>query len=177
MECRYLDFRRRLCIRPASAISNAFPFPGQRMGGYKSQDAKAEREFGMTLDHLDTLLQKQKYLCGLCYCQLTADTLQQIVSTTSLDTSMATYWSVVSSAPPPVRTFMSLKGFRYKKLVEFNSDRLRNETKIRGGKLCKKIIGYDANALYIWALDNDMPCGRLTTIEAYDGIVEDDRKT
>ncbi|KAG2764035.1 hypothetical protein Pcac1_g24382 [Phytophthora cactorum] len=100
---------------------------------------------------------------------------------------------------------MSLKGFRYKKLLEFNSDRLvysidkeekdiyakmkaniaggpsiifnryakRNETKIRGGKLCKKIIGYDANALYLWALGNEMPCGRLTTIEAYDGIVED----
>lgn len=25
-----------------------------------------------------------------------------------------------------------------------------NETKIRGGKLVKKIIGYDANALYLW---------------------------
>ncbi|EGZ22646.1 hypothetical protein PHYSODRAFT_496145 [Phytophthora sojae] len=68
---------------------------------------------------------------------------------------------------------MSLKGFRHKKLLEFNSDRLvyridreekdiytkmkaniaggpsiifnryakRNETKIRGGRICKKIIG------------------------------------
>ncbi|GMF38103.1 unnamed protein product [Phytophthora lilii] len=44
---------------------------------------------------------------------------------------------------------------------------------LSGGNLCKKIIGYDANALYLWALGNDMPCGRLTTIEAYDGIVED----
>ncbi|KAG2783092.1 hypothetical protein Pcac1_g7067 [Phytophthora cactorum] len=100
---------------------------------------------------------------------------------------------------------MSLKGFRYKKLLEFNWDRLvysinkeekyiyakmkaniaggpsiifnryakRNETKIRGGKVCKKIIGYDANALYLWALDNEMPCGRLTTVEAYDGIIDD----
>ncbi|GMF18586.1 unnamed protein product [Phytophthora lilii] len=80
------------------------------------------------------------------------------------------------------RKDMSPKGFRYKKLLEFNSDRLvysidkeekdiyakmkaniadgpsiifnryakRNETKIRGGKLCKKVIGYDANALYLW---------------------------
>uniref|UniRef100_H3GPU1 DNA-directed DNA polymerase n=1 Tax=Phytophthora ramorum TaxID=164328 RepID=H3GPU1_PHYRM len=103
------------------------------------------------------------------------------------------------------RKDMSLRGFRYKKLLEFNSDRLvysidkeekdiyakmkaniaggpsiifnryakRNETKIRGGKLCKKIIGYDGNALYLWALGNEMPCGRLTTIEAYDDIVED----
>ncbi|KAG2784186.1 hypothetical protein PC129_g23769 [Phytophthora cactorum] len=76
---------------------------------------------------------------------------------------------------------MSLKGFRYKKLLEFNSDSLvysinqkekdnngkmkaniaggpsiifnrcakRNETKISGGKVCKNIIGYDANALYL----------------------------
>ncbi|KAG2871156.1 hypothetical protein PC114_g27053 [Phytophthora cactorum] len=100
---------------------------------------------------------------------------------------------------------MSLKGFRYKKLLEFNSDRLvysidkeekdiyakmkaniaggpsiifnryakRNETKIRGGKVCKQIIRYDANALYLWALGNEMPCGRLTTVEAYDGIIDD----
>ncbi|KAG3002847.1 hypothetical protein PC120_g19487 [Phytophthora cactorum] len=94
--------------------------------------------------------------------------------------------------------------FRYKKLLEFNSDRLvysidkeekdiytkmkaniaggpsiifnrnakRNETKIRGGKVCKKIIGYDANVLYLWALGNEMPCGRLTTGEAYGGIID-----
>ncbi|KAG6590821.1 uncharacterized protein IUM83_19083 [Phytophthora cinnamomi] len=49
----------------------------------------------------------------------------------------------------------------------------RNETKIRSGKLCKKIIGYDANALYLWALGNEMPCGRLTTIEAHPDIVDD----
>ncbi|EGZ11224.1 hypothetical protein PHYSODRAFT_520156 [Phytophthora sojae] len=103
------------------------------------------------------------------------------------------------------RKNMPLKGFRHKKLLEFNSDRLvysidreekdiytkmkaniaggpsiifnryakRNETKIRGGRICKKIIGYDANALYLWALGNEMPCGRLTTIEAYTGIVDD----
>ncbi|KAG3068411.1 hypothetical protein PI125_g23420 [Phytophthora idaei] len=100
---------------------------------------------------------------------------------------------------------MSLKGFRYKKPLDFNSDRLvlsidkeeseiyakmkaniaggpsiifnryakRNETKIHDGKLCKKIIGYDANALYLCALGNEMPCGRLTTIDAYDGIVDE----
>ncbi|GMF14921.1 unnamed protein product [Phytophthora fragariaefolia] len=103
------------------------------------------------------------------------------------------------------RKGMSLGGFRYMKLLEFNSNRLvysidqeekdiyakmktniaggpsiivnlyakRNETKIRGGKVCKKIIGYDANALYLWALDNEMPCGRLTIINAYPGVVDD----
>ncbi|KAJ8556756.1 hypothetical protein ON010_g9208 [Phytophthora cinnamomi] len=32
---------------------------------------------------------------------------------------------------------------------------------------------YDANALYLWCLDNEMPCGRFTTIEAYDSIIDD----
>ena len=33
-------------------------------------------------------------------------------------------------------------------------------TKIRGGsELCRKIVGYDANALYLWALMQDMPTG------------------
>ncbi|KAF0688759.1 Aste57867_19665 [Aphanomyces stellatus] len=40
-------------------------------------------------------------------------------------------------------------------------------------KLCKKIIGFDANALYLWALSGVMPCGRLTKEETYEGIVDD----
>ncbi|KAG3121847.1 hypothetical protein PI124_g24335 [Phytophthora idaei] len=39
--------------------------------------------------------------------------------------------------------------------IVFNRYAKRNETKIRGGKLVKKIIGYDANALYLWALGNN----------------------
>ena len=36
-------------------------------------------------------------------------------------------------------------------------------TKIRGGsELCHKIVGYDANALYLWALMQDMPTGWYT---------------
>jgi hypothetical protein len=57
--------------------------------------------------------------------------------------------------------------------IIFNRYAKRNETLIRGGKLCKKVIGYDANALYIWCLGKEMPCGRLTTIEAYHTIVDD----
>ncbi|KAJ8561759.1 hypothetical protein ON010_g7919 [Phytophthora cinnamomi] len=49
----------------------------------------------------------------------------------------------------------------------------RNETKIRGGKISKKIIGYEANALYVWCLGNEMPCGRLTTIDPCEGIIKD----
>ena len=36
----------------------------------------------------------------------------------------------------------------------------KDVTKIRGGsELCRKIVGYDANALYLWALMQDMPTG------------------
>ena len=34
-----------------------------------------------------------------------------------------------------------------------------DETRIRGNKMCKNIIGYDCNALYLWALAQPMPTG------------------
>jgi hypothetical protein len=65
-----------------------------------------------------------------------------------------------------------------------------DKTRIRGGKLCKKVLGYDANALYLWAISEVMPTGDYGTIEQYDlqqlkkdvmieklfGYVECDRK-
>ena len=39
----------------------------------------------------------------------------------------------------------------------------KNVTRIRGGsEPCRSIVGYDANALYIWALMQDMPTGWYT---------------
>ena len=39
----------------------------------------------------------------------------------------------------------------------------KDVTKIRGGsELCRKIVGYDANALYLWAIMQDMPAGWYT---------------
>ena len=35
-------------------------------------------------------------------------------------------------------------------------------TKIRGGETCRSIVGYDANALYLWVLMQDMPTGWYT---------------
>ncbi|EGZ13477.1 hypothetical protein PHYSODRAFT_335243 [Phytophthora sojae] len=190
--------------QPSKEPAEAFDFPASRLSGYKTQDADADREFNMTLEHLNDLLERQKYLCGLCYKQLTADT----ASADRINNKLGRIdGSILISCVGcnVARKNMSLKGFRHKKLLEFNSDRLvysidreekdiytkmkaniaggpsiifnryakRNETKIRGGRICKKIIGYDANALYLWALGNEMPCGRLTTIEAYTGIVDD----
>ncbi|KAG2766991.1 hypothetical protein Pcac1_g21725 [Phytophthora cactorum] len=189
---------------PSKKSLQAFRFPSKRMSGYKSQDVEAKREFGMTLGHLDRLLNQHKYLCGLCYGPLSAETASADRINNKLEHIDGNILISCISCNT-ARKDMSLKGFRYKKLLEFNSDRLvysidkeekdiygkmkaniaggpsiifnryakRNETKIRGGKLCKKVIGYDANALYLWALGNDMPCGRLTTIEAYPDIVDD----
>ncbi|EGZ20524.1 hypothetical protein PHYSODRAFT_328632 [Phytophthora sojae] len=190
--------------QPSKEPAEAFDFPASRLSGYKTQDADADREFNMTLEHLNDLLERQKYLCGLCYKQLTADTASADRINNKLGHIDGNI--LISCVGCNVaRKNMSLKGFRHKKLLEFNSDRLvysidreekdiytkmkaniaggpsiifnryakRNETKIRGGKICKKIIGYDANALYLWALGNEMPCGRLSTIEAYTGIVDD----
>ncbi|EGZ17269.1 hypothetical protein PHYSODRAFT_331270 [Phytophthora sojae] len=190
--------------QPSKEPTEAFDFPASRLSGYNTQDADADREFNMTLEHLNDLLERQKYLCGLCYKQLTADTASADRINNKLGHIDGNI--LISCVGCNVaRKNMSLKGFRHKKLLEFNSDRLvysidreekdiytkmkaniaggpsiifnryakRNETKIRGGRICKKIIGYDANALYLWALGNEMPCGRLTTIEAYTGIVDD----
>ena len=36
--------------------------------------------------------------------------------------------------------------------------RIRNQD----GKLCRKILGFDANALYLWCIGQDQPCGKET---------------
>ncbi|KAL7682115.1 hypothetical protein Plhal304r1_c051g0134091 [Plasmopara halstedii] len=108
---------------PDKKPANAFHFPAKRMSGYKIQDDKAKRKFGMTLDHLNILLQKQKYLCGLCYCQLTKETASADRINNKLghiDGNILVSCIKCNTA----RKDMSLRGFRYKKLLEFNSDRL-----------------------------------------------------
>ncbi|EGF80776.1 hypothetical protein BATDEDRAFT_24655 [Batrachochytrium dendrobatidis JAM81] len=57
--------------------------------------------------------------------------------------------------------------------IVFHHYHERNKTRIRGGRLCQKILGYDANALYLWALSQDMPCGEHKMIEPYPDILED----
>ena len=44
-------------------------------------------------------------------------------------------------------------------------------TKIRGGgETCRSIVGYDANALYLWALMQDMPTGWYVRRRAENGF-------
>ena len=43
-----------------------------------------------------------------------------------------------------------------------------DKTHIRNNKICKKVLGYDANALYLWAIGEVMPTGDYGTIDKYD---------
>jgi len=190
--------------RQPRIAADSFDFLEKRYDGYYDQDVKAKREFGLTMQHIDEIMKKQRYLCGLCYCQLMPETasVDRINNKRGHEDGNILISCIACNV---ARKDMPLKAFRYKKLLEFNSDKLvfsidkeesdiyhkmkaniaggpsiifnryakRDETKIRGNKLCKKIIGYDANALYLWALGNEMPCGRLTTVETYNGIIDD----
>ncbi len=44
--------------------------------------------------------------------------------------------------------------------IIFNRCEEVDKTLIRGSKLCRNIIGFDANALYLWAIMQDMPVGK-----------------
>ena len=47
----------------------------------------------------------------------------------------------------------------------------KDVTEIRGGdELCRAIVGYDANALYLWAIMQDMPTGWYTRRRAENGF-------
>ena len=53
--------------------------------------------------------------------------------------------------------------------IIFNRYHESGKTYIRNGKkICKKIIGYDANALYLWAIAQEMPTGKHEHIKKYD---------
>ena len=45
---------------------------------------------------------------------------------------------------------------------EAGKTKLREAEKGEAAKLCEKIVGYDANALYLWAIMQDMPTGSYT---------------
>ena len=45
--------------------------------------------------------------------------------------------------------------------IIFNRYHDLGKTYIRNGnKLCKQVIGYDASALYLWSVAQDMPTGK-----------------
>jgi hypothetical protein len=48
-----------------------------------------------------------------------------------------------------------------------------HEKIIRNQKVCKKVVDFDANALYLWAIGQDMLCGDHEIVDAYPGLVND----
>lgn len=103
---------------PTKSPAKAFRFPAKRMNGYKSQDADAEREFDMSLEHLDTLLKQQRYLCGLCYSQLSVET----ASADRVNNKLGHIdGNILISCIPcnTARKNMSINAFRYKKTTRF----------------------------------------------------------
>ena len=49
--------------------------------------------------------------------------------------------------------------------IIFHRYQERGVTKIKGEHLCEKVIGYDANSLYLWCLAQKMPTGYYTLRE------------
>lgn len=43
--------------------------------------------------------------------------------------------------------------------IIYQRETVQGKTKIRGGKTCEKVLGFDANALYLWVIGKDMPVG------------------
>jgi G:T-mismatch repair DNA endonuclease (very short patch repair protein) len=55
--------------------------------------------------------------------------------------------------------------------IIFSRENHKNETKLHGsGPLCQSIVGYDANALYLYALDQEMPTGPFIRRYKKDGF-------
>lgn len=57
--------------------------------------------------------------------------------------------------------------------IVFSHYQEKNRTRIRCGKLCQKVIGFDANSLYLYAIGGNMLCGNHQIIERYKNLVKD----
>ncbi|ETK73752.1 hypothetical protein L915_19354 [Phytophthora nicotianae] len=102
--------------KPSRKPAASFNFPEHRYLGYIEQDKKADRQFAMTIKHLNELLQKQKYLCGLCYCQLSVETVSADRINNKLghqDGNILISCTKCNCA----RKDMNLKAFRFQKLL------------------------------------------------------------
>ncbi|ETL80440.1 hypothetical protein L917_19071 [Phytophthora nicotianae] len=102
--------------KPSRKPAASFNFPEHRYLGYIEQDKKADRQFAMTIKHLNELLQKQKYLCGLCYCQLSVEAVSADHINNKLghqDGNILISCTKCNCA----RKDMNLKAFRFQKLL------------------------------------------------------------
>ena len=58
--------------------------------------------------------------------------------------------------------------------ITFNHYQEKDKTQIRDGKYCKRVMGFDAIALYLWAIGKPMLCGDHQSVNIYDDLLDDD---
>lgn len=184
-----------------------FEFSKKRFLGYEVQDDKASREFGLTMNHIQFLLEKQHYSCRHCSYKLDVEN----ASADRVDNSIGHVdGNIVMSCIEcnVARKDMNMKRFRYKKMLDFNSNRLiysidesnkeiyhklkgnicggpsiifkryveAGITRIRNGdKMCEFVAGFDCNAEYLYAIGEDVPCGKLEMLEPYNAMMDEIR--
>ena len=54
--------------------------------------------------------------------------------------------------------------------IIYHRKAVKGETKIRDGKVCQKVLGYDCNALYLWCIGQKMPVGVMVRRRAEEGF-------
>ena len=54
--------------------------------------------------------------------------------------------------------------------IIYHRKAVKGETKIRNGKVCEKVLGYDCNALYLWCIGQKMPVGVMVRRRAEEGF-------
>ena len=54
--------------------------------------------------------------------------------------------------------------------IVFHRKAIKGKTRIGKGKLVEKVVGYDANSLYLWALDQPLPVGVFVHRRAENGF-------
>lgn len=61
--------------------------------------------------------------------------------------------------------------------IIYHREAVKGKTKIRVGKTCQRVIGFDANALYLWAIGEEMPVGAFVRRRATTALNQSTRIT
>ncbi|POM58373.1 Hypothetical protein PHPALM_36980 [Phytophthora palmivora] len=177
-----------------------FEFGKKRLESYRQQDKKTNRKFNLTMDHRAARKAELCVLAPLTKKTASADRINNFKGHINGNIIITCKSCNCARKDIPIHVFKQRKLLQHnanrliysideeqKEIYDlmkrnitggpsiiFNRFAKAGFTVIRGGKKkCMKIIGYDANALYLWCLMNDMPCGRPVTIPLYDELIDD----
>ncbi|KAJ8574843.1 hypothetical protein ON010_g4368 [Phytophthora cinnamomi] len=132
---------------------------------------EAKREFDMTKDHVAKIMKKQ--LCALCYCKLN----EEIVSADRINNNLGHIGGnvmITCIACNVARKDMDIRAFRYKRLLDYNANRLvffidKKESDIYY-KMNANIAGGPSIIFNRYAKCNET---EIHGARAYDGIIDD----